>query len=190
MKKIAIFASGTGSNAERLIQHFSQSDVARVELLVSNVPDCGAVQKAKQHQVNVLIYDNAAFRDQGEMIAAELKSQQIDLIVLAGFLRMIPQALIRDFGKRMLNVHPALLPKFGGKGMYGMRVHEAVIAAGEKESGISIHRVTEHYDEGDILFQAKCSINEQDTAESLAIKIHDLEHLHFPLVVEKFVAQC
>lgn len=185
-KTIAIFASGAGSNAEKIIQHLATNSTIKVGLIVCNKTTAGVVQIAANNQLPVLFIEKERFL-RGDGYVSELKDADVDFIVLAGFLLKIPQVLIDIYRDRIINIHPALLPKYGGKGMYGSRVHEAVIAAGETESGITIHKVDEHYDNGDIVFQAKCSVQEDDTADTLAQRIHELEHKHFPKVVEDFV---
>ena len=186
--KIAIFASGKGSNAEKIIDYFnnSTSTLAKVVLIVSNKPGAGVLEIARKEKIPFIIIDKEKFF-RGNSYVDELKEKKIDFIVLAGFLWKIPTKLIRAFANRIINLHPALLPKYGGKGMYGNHVHEAVIAAKEKESGISIHYVDEIYDHGKIIFQAKCAVSETDTAESLAEKIHALEHANFPRVIGEWI---
>jgi len=186
MIQLAIFASGTGTNAQQIIQHFNGHEAVRVALVVSNKPGAGVIQVAAMANIPVLIIEKDRFFN-GDAYTAELQERGIDFIVLAGFLWKIPSRLIAVFTNRIINIHPALLPKYGGKGMYGHFVHDAVIAAGEKESGISIHYVDEWYDHGNIIFQARCTIDEKDDAESLARKIHLLEHTHYPAVIEKTV---
>jgi phosphoribosylglycinamide formyltransferase-1 len=189
MKKIAVFASGTGSNAEKLIEHFSSKDKgAVVSLIVCNKPDAGVLYIAKREKVPALLIEKEKFF-RGDGYVPELKKKGIDFIALAGFLWKIPQTLIDAYPRRIINIHPALLPKYGGKGMFGAFVHEAVIGAKEKESGITIHFVDEHYDHGDIIFQYKCRIDDSDDPDSLSKKIHELEHRYYPLVVEKVVRE-
>ena len=186
MKRIAIFASGAGSNAAKIIEYFSTRNTIEVAVIVCNKPDAGVLKIAADHDIpTILIGKETFFR--GDAYVAELKSLNIDFIVLAGFLWKIPQQLIAAYPKKMINIHPALLPKYGGKGMYGNKVHETVIANKEKESGITIHFVNEHFDEGEHIFQATCSIDETDDAATLAAKIHLLEHEHFPKVIESVV---
>ncbi len=185
MKHIAIFASGKGTNAENIIRHFEGKGKAKVTLLVANKA-CPAVEKAVLLNVPVLILDRPAFYGE-EGFIRKLHAGRVELIVLAGFLQLIPPDLIKAFPKRIINIHPALLPKFGGKGMYGKHVHEAVIAAKEKESGISIHLVNEKFDAGTIIFQAKCSVNPADTSGSLAASVGVLERLHYPVQIEKYL---
>lgn len=185
-KQVAIFASGAGSNAEKIIQHLKNHPVIKVALIVCNKPGAGVIAIAENNQIPVLMIERERFF-RGDSYIPELKAHAIHFVVLAGFLWKIPDALIAAYPNKIINIHPALLPNYGGKGMYGMKVHEAVIAAGEKESGITIHYVNEHFDEGETIFQAKCTIDAQDTPESLAQKIHTLEHRHFPEVVERIV---
>ena len=183
-KKIVLFASGEGTNAQRIIDYFKTSDKIAVTLVVSNKADANVLNRAKAAGIPTLLIDRASFYESDLAIDA-LKSAGADLIVLAGFLWMIPENLVKAFPDKIINIHPALLPKFGGKGMYGMHVHRAVIGAKEKESGISIHYVNEHYDEGRIISQHSCMISENDTPELLAEKIHRLEHEFFPAAIEK-----
>lgn len=185
MQRIAILASGSGTNAQRLMEHFATSATARVVLVGSDQTKAGVLQRAWDMGVPSYVFNGAQLRD-GTLLR-ELQGQGIDLLVLAGFMRLIPAELVQAFPKRILNIHPALLPKYGGKGMYGMHVHNAVIAAGERESGITIHYVNERYDEGEHLLQAKCPVLPSDRPESLAERIHALEHAHYPGVVEKVV---
>lgn len=185
MERIAILASGSGTNAQRLMAHFRAHPLAEVALVASDQPDALVLRRAWDMDVPTYRFNGAQLRD--GTVLRELQGQRIGLIVLAGFMRLIPAALVAAYPKRILNIHPALLPKFGGKGMYGIHVHRAVIAAGEKESGITIHYVNEHYDEGEHLFQARCPVLPEDTPESLAERIHGLEHEHYPQVVEEVV---
>lgn len=180
-----IFASGTGSNAENLIRHFRKTKEAEVALLVAN-RSCGAVAKAVMLDVPVLILDHKAYFRDPKFISF-LKKLGPDLLVLAGFLLLVPKEILNAFPGKVINIHPALLPKYGGKGMYGNHVHQAVIAAGEKESGITIHEVNEKFDEGKILFQAKCALEPGETPESLGGKIHVLEYRHFPEIVSSLL---
>jgi len=182
--KIAIFASGAGSNAQKIIDRFKNSDVVKISLIVCNKPGAGVLAIAAKENIPVLIIEKEKFFH-ANPYTDELKEKKIDLIVLAGFLWKIPDRLIKAFPRKIINIHPALLPKFGGKGMYGNFVHQAVINAGEIESGITIHYVDEHYDNGDTIFQARCAVLESDTPESLAQRIHLLEHAHYPAVIEQ-----
>lgn len=186
MKRIAIFASGAGSNARKIIEHFSQHPKIRVELIVSNKSQAGVLKIAEEYSIPTLLIEKEQFF-RGNAYVDELKKQQIDFIVLAGFLWKIPVALIRAYPQKIINIHPALLPNFGGKGMYGRFVHEAVLERKEKESGISIHIVDEVYDHGEVIFQARCKVSEDDTSETLAQRIHELEHKHFATEIEKLL---
>lgn len=184
--KIAVFASGTGSNAEQLIRYFKDSAAARVALVVCNKPGAGVLAIAEREGVPTLLIEKERFF-RGDAYLPELQAQGIGFIALAGFLWKVPQALIDAFPRRIVNIHPALLPKYGGKGMYGNTVHETVILNGEVESGISIHYVDEHYDSGDVIFQTACPVLPGDTAATLAARIHQLEHLHYPRVLEQIL---
>lgn len=184
--QIAIFASGAGSNAKKIIEHFEGNNRISIKLVVCNKPGAGVIQVAADYNIPVLMIEKERFF-KGDSYLEELHKSKIDFIVLAGFLWKIPETIIQNYRNRIINIHPALLPKYGGKGMYGSKVHEAVIAAGETESGITIHYVDEHYDNGDVIFQAKCRVFENDTADTLAEKIHHLEHENFPRVVEECV---
>jgi formyltetrahydrofolate-dependent phosphoribosylglycinamide formyltransferase len=185
-KRLAIFASGAGSNAKRIIEHFNNNASAKVVLIVCNNPTAGVLQIAADNNIPVMMINRKGFYEE-EQCLQELELHQVDLIVLAGFLWIIPAYLIKAYPNRIINIHPALLPKFGGKGMYGENVHKAIIEAGEKESGITIHYVDEHYDKGDIIFQARCAVESADTPAALAQKIHVLEHEHYPRVIEKLL---
>lgn len=184
MKRLAVFASGNGSNAQAIAEYFSGSDEAQIVLILSNREDAYVLQRAKALNIPVRVFNRTDFYKTDE-ITQMLIDLQIDLVVLAGFLWLLPPSLIRAFPDRIINIHPALLPRYGGKGMYGSKVHEAVIAAGEKESGISIHYVNEDYDQGKIIFQARCSIETNDTPVSLAAKIHVLEYTHFASIIHQ-----
>ncbi len=186
MKHIAVFASGSGSNARKLIEHFKHSSLAKVTLVVCNKPGAGVLDIAQEHGVEQVLITRQSFYGNDDFLSF-LREKQIDFVVLAGFLWLAPEWLVKAFAGRIVNIHPALLPKYGGKGMYGMHVHEAVIAAGEKESGITIHHVDEHFDEGATIFQASCPIEPGDTAADLAKKVQVLEHRYFPEVVEKLI---
>lgn len=186
--KIAIFASGAGSNAANIIRYFEQRQDITIGLIVCNKPDAGVLRIAEKNGVATLIIEKERFA-KGDAYLPELLKAGIDFVVLAGFLWKIPPALIAGFPNKIINIHPALLPKYGGKGMYGAKVHEAVIAAGEKESGITIHFVNEHYDEGATIFQATCPIEDSDTPETLAMKIHNLEYAYFPKQIDELVTK-
>ena len=187
-KKIAVFASGSGSNAENIARYFSDKSIANVELIITNRADSYVVERAKQMNIKSAFFPNSAWKEPKEVLDL-LMSHKINFIVLAGFLIRVPEAILNKYPNRVINIHPALLPKFGGKGMYGDNVHNAVIEAKEKESGITIHYCNEHYDEGDIIFQAKCEVLPTDTAEDVANKVHKLEYKHFPIIIEKLVKQ-
>jgi phosphoribosylglycinamide formyltransferase-1 len=182
MNKISIFASGTGSNARKIIDHFRCSEKISVELIVCNKPGAGVLHIAEEYDIPALLIEKEKFF-RGNAYVDELIAAGIDFIVLAGFLWKIPPALIQAFPRKIINIHPALLPKYGGKGMYGHHVHRAVIDNKEKESGITIHYVDELYDHGDIIFQATCPVLENDTPETLAQRIHALEHEHYPKLI-------
>src|SRR5688500_1659780 len=167
MKCIAIFASGTGTNAEKIIEHFSNHPVIKVALIVTNKPEAGVINIAHRSALPVLFLEKEKFF-RGDHYLPELRQAKIHFIVLAGFLWKIPAGLIEAYRGSIINIHPALLPSYGGKGMYGAAVHQAVIKAGEKESGITIHYVDEHYDHGDVILQVRCHISENETPESLA----------------------
>jgi len=186
LKNIAIFASGTGSNAQKIIDHLRNSTKGKVALIVCNKPGAGVLQIAANEGIpSVIIEKEEFFR--GDAYVKLLQEKNIDLIVLAGFLWKIPANLVQAFPDKIINIHPALLPKYGGKGMYGHFVHEAVIAAGEKESGITIHFVNEKYDDGAPILQERCEITAEDTPETLAKKVQVLEHQWFPLIVERLL---
>jgi len=182
---IAIFASGAGTNARKIIDYFEGSAQIKVSLIVSNVPTAGVLAIAKEKGIPTLLINKTEFETTGYV--ESLQNADIHFIVLAGFLWKVPEVLVRAFPKAIINIHPALLPKYGGKGMYGAKVHEAVIAAKETESGITIHWVNEHYDEGAIIFQANCAVELSDTPDTLANKIHALEHAHFAPTIEKLL---
>jgi phosphoribosylglycinamide formyltransferase 1 len=183
-KNLVIFASGAGSNAQQIINYFKDSGLAKVSLVVCNKPGAGVIGIANKENIPVLLVKKERlFRGDGYL--PELQKHNIDLVILAGFLWKIPQTLIDAYPRRIINIHPALLPKYGGKGMYGHYVHESILSAGEVESGITIHYVDEHYDNGDIIFQTACPVLEGDTADTLAQRIHQLEHLHYPKVIEE-----
>jgi phosphoribosylglycinamide formyltransferase-1 len=186
MIKLAVFSSGTGSNAARIIQHFQDHPVIRVQLIVCNNPKAGVLNVAIEHHVPSLLIEKEQFF-RGDAYLPELEKNQIDFLVLAGFLWKIPAELVEAYPRRIINIHPALLPKYGGKGMYGHFVHEAVIASGEKESGITIHYVDELYDHGQTIFQAKVAVGPDDTPATLARKVQALEHKFFPLWIERVV---
>lgn len=183
MKHIAIFASGGGSNAESILEYFSAHEEISVSLIMTNNPHAGVIARAHRWQVPCIVLNKKHYRD-GGFLAVLMQQYQIDLIALAGYLKLIPGKLIEAFPNTILNIHPALLPKFGGKGMYGMNVHKAVISSGETHSGMTIHRVNERYDEGEILFQAKVAIQPGWDAETLQKEVLKLEHKHYAQIIE------
>lgn len=185
-QKIAIFASGAGTNALKIIEYFKNHSKVTVTLIVCNKQQAGVLQVAAAHHIPVLLLDKEQFF-KGDAYTNELKGNGIDFIVLAGFLWKVPSKLVEAYKGKIINIHPALLPNYGGKGMYGQYVHEAVLASGDKESGITIHYVDEHYDHGNTIFQAKCPVLPNDTAHTLAQRIHALEHEHFAPVIEKLL---
>jgi phosphoribosylglycinamide formyltransferase-1 len=185
MKNIAIFASGSGSNAENIVRYFKDKENLNIKCICSNRSDALVLERAKNLDIPTLVFSRDEFYST-DKILNYLRENQIDLIVLAGFLWLIPDNLIHNF--MIINIHPALLPKYGGKGMYGMKVHEAVVANRETESGITIHYVNEQYDAGQIIFQAKCRISEEDTPDDVARKVHQLEYEHFPKVIEALLS--
>jgi phosphoribosylglycinamide formyltransferase-1 len=186
--KIAILVSGAGTNAVNIIEYFEKNSVADVTLVVSNKTDALAVEKAQNKGVKTIVFNNESFKKSGKVLDY-LKSESIDFIVLAGFLMKVPNDIIHAYPNKIVNLHPSLLPKFGGKGMYGNHVHKAVIEAQESESGISIHFVNEEYDKGAIIFQAKVSVEKKDGVEVLAQKIQQLEHRFFPKVIEQVISK-
>ncbi len=185
IKHVAIFASGAGSNALKIIAYFKNSATITISLVVCNNPNAGVIKIAANSGISVLLIEKEAFGLTGYV--PELRKQKIDFIVLAGFLWKIPEILIEAFPHKIINIHPALLPAYGGRGMYGNAVHNAVLTAKEKQSGITIHYVDEKYDHGEIIFQSICSVDEQDTVESLSGKIHDLEHKFYAKQIEKLL---
>lgn len=182
--RLAIFASGTGSNAQKIIDHFKNNPNIKVEMIVSNKADAGVLKIASKENIPSLIIEKEKFF-KGNAYLNELREKKIDWIILAGFLWKIPGTLINAFPERIVNIHPALLPKFGGKGMYGQKVHETVLSSGEKESGITIHYVDQLYDHGKIILQAKCPVSAEDTPISLAQKVHALEYEYYPGAIEQ-----
>jgi len=188
MRNIAIFASGSGTNAENLIKYFSNNKSAKVSLVLSNKREAYVLKRAATLNVRSVFFDRKELYEK-EKVLRYLSIYKIDFIVLAGFLWLIPESILDLYDKRIINIHPALLPKYGGKGMYGERVHEAVIASHDKESGITIHYVNKLYDEGDIIFQTRCSIDPDDTPATLAVKVHALEYEFFPRIIEELVTK-
>ncbi|HCT31114.1 MAG TPA: phosphoribosylglycinamide formyltransferase [Bacteroidales bacterium] len=185
MNNIAIFASGSGSNAENIINHFNGGNLARVVLVLSENKDAFVFERARKLSVFTVLFSLEELKS-GNVLSI-LKQYNVDFIVLAGFLKLFPQSIIEEFPQKIVNIHPALLPKYGGRGMYGDKVHKAVVDAGEKESGITIHYVNNNYDEGGIVFQAKCPVFPSDKPEDLAQRVHQLEYEHFPKVIEKLL---
>ena len=185
-KRIAIFASGVGSNARSIIEYFKEKSGVSVVLIGSNKPEALVLKKAVDLGVPSFVFNKSELTSR-PVVLNKLLKERIDFIVLAGFLLQIPESIIRAFPNRIVNIHPALLPKFGGKGMYGKHVHKAVIDAKEKESGITVHYVNEFYDDGVIIFQTSCSVDENDSITTLAEKIHALERKHYPLIIDKII---
>ncbi|ESU29857.1 phosphoribosylglycinamide formyltransferase [Flavobacterium limnosediminis JC2902] len=185
MKKIVIFASGSGSNAENIIAHFKNSGAAEVVAVLTNNPNAKVIERAENHNVPAVVFNKAELND--GTVLKKVKDLQPDLIVLAGFLLMFPKDIIAGYPDKVINIHPALLPKYGGKGMYGMHVHQAVLDNKDKETGITIHYVNEKYDEGAIIFQTSVNIEDCSTPEEIVTKVHELEHKHFPEVIEKLI---
>lgn len=187
MINAVIFASGGGTNAENLIKYFANDTRIKIKLIFTNNENAGVVARAEKYKKNVQIISKDSLNHYANQLIDFLKAEKIDLIILAGFLLKIPEPIVKAFPKKIINIHPSLLPKFGGKGMHGMNVHRAVIDSGDTESGITIHYVNEEYDKGEIILQAKCSIEKSDTPESLAAKIHELEMGNFPKAIEKLL---
>ncbi|ADY52712.1 formyltetrahydrofolate-dependent phosphoribosylglycinamide formyltransferase [Pseudopedobacter saltans DSM 12145] len=185
-KRIAIFASGSGSNAQKIMEYFKKSNEAEVSIVLSNNPDAYVLQRADNFEIPTHVFDKKEFRDTDEVINI-LKNLQIDLIVLAGFLWLVPKNLLAAFPNKIINIHPALLPAYGGKGMYGDFVHKSVLANKETESGITIHFVNEHFDEGETIYQARFKIEPGDDLEMIKFKGQQLEHQHFPRVIENLL---
>jgi phosphoribosylglycinamide formyltransferase-1 len=184
--RIAIFASGSGTNAEEIMKYFQHNSSVKVVLLLSNNPEAYALERARKFNVPSRVFNREQWKST-ECVLEWLEEKKVTHIVLAGFLWLVPTILIKAFPGKIVNIHPALLPKHGGKGMYGMKVHEAVKTSGDTETGISIHVVNEHYDEGELLFQAKCPVVDSDTPATIAQKVHELEYKHFPSVIEQWL---
>lgn len=187
MKHVVIFASGSGTNAENLIRFFQNDPEVEIVQVLTNNPRAKVIERCNNLNVSCLCFNRAAFYSSDHVLEL-LKMNNPDLIILAGFLWKVPDSMIKAFPERIINIHPALLPKYGGKGMYGMHVHRAVVENGETESGISIHYVNENYDEGAIIFQASCTLSKSDSPEDVASKIHELEMTHFPKVVKSLLS--
>jgi phosphoribosylglycinamide formyltransferase 1 len=188
MRNIAILASGSGTNAENIIKYFSTRNTAKVSLVLSNKRQALVLKRAEANNIRTVFFEHKEFYVTGKVLRY-LALYKIDFIVLAGFLWLVPENITETYTGRIINIHPALLPSHGGKGMYGEAVHNAVLAKKEKESGITIHYVNKFYDAGDIIFQAKCKVEPTDTPESLAEKVHSLEYLHYPRVIEEIVVK-
>ena len=186
MIRIAIFASGSGSNAENIIRHFIDNESVDVVLVLSNRPNALVLERAQKYLIPTLVFTNDQLKN-SSIVNDVLKEYNASIIVLAGFLLKIPELIIQNYPNSIVNIHPALLPKYGGKGMYGMNVHRAVVQNQEKETGITIHYVNEHYDEGAIIFQASCAIDANDTPELVQNKVQQLEAIHFPRVIESII---
>jgi phosphoribosylglycinamide formyltransferase-1 len=184
VKKIAVFVSGSGTNAQNIIRYFSGNEQIRIDSLWSNKADAYALVRAAALGVNTYVFSRKQFYETNEVVE-KLKNRDIDLIVLAGFLWLVPDSLIESF--QIINIHPALLPKYGGKGMYGMKVHQEVVNNQDTETGISIHFVNQKYDEGELIFQAKCPVLPSDLPEDVAKKVHELEYQYFPVVIEQLL---
>lgn len=185
-KRIAIFASGSGSNAQKIMEHFKYSDDAEVALVLSNNSDAYVLQRADNFEIPSHVFDKQDFYQTNEVVDI-LKRLEIDLVVLAGFLWLVPDNLLQAYPNKIINIHPSLLPKHGGKGMYGDRVHKAVLAAGDDEHGITIHFVNENFDEGEVIYQGRFKVEKDDTLEILKFNGQQLEHLHYPKVIESLI---
>ena len=185
MKKIVLFASGSGTNAENIIVYFNQKQTAKVIAVFSNNPNAKVLDRVKKHQIPTVIFSKEELNN--GFVLQKIDDLHPDLIVLAGFLWKFPTSILEKYPNKIINIHPALLPKYGGKGMYGMLVHTAVLKNKEFETGITIHHVNEHYDEGNIIFQKSTTINDCQTTEEIAVKVHELEQKHFPIVIEEFL---
>jgi len=185
MKKIIVFASGSGTNAENIIKYFSNIEIAKVVSVFTNNASAKVIDRAKNHQIPVEIFSKNELLERN--LLQKIQKIDPDLIVLAGFLLKFPENIIEQYPNKIINIHPALLPKYGGKGMYGMHIHRAIVNNKEKETGISIHYVNENYDEGGIIFQANISLTDEDTPETVAEKIHELEQTHFPEIIHKIL---
>jgi phosphoribosylglycinamide formyltransferase 1 len=188
MRNIAVLASGSGTNAENIIKYFSNNNTAKVSLVLSNKRQAMVLKRAEKLNIRTVFFERKEFYVTGKVLRY-LALYKIDFIVLAGFLWLVPESMLEQYPGRIINIHPALLPAYGGKGMYGDIIHKTVIANKDKESGITIHYVNKAYDEGDIIFQKKCKVEKSDTPESLAEKVHALEYLHFPKIIEGLVAK-
>lgn len=187
MKKIIVFASGSGTNAENIIKYFSNTEIARVVSVFTNNATAKVIERAKNHQIPVEIFSKNELLERN--VLQKVKEIDPDLIILAGFLLKFPENIIEQYPNKIINIHPALLPNYGGKGMYGMHIHRAIVNNKEKETGISIHYVNENYDEGAIIFQANVALTDEDTPETVAEKIHELEQKHFPEIIHRILKE-
>jgi phosphoribosylglycinamide formyltransferase 1 len=187
MNKLAIFASGTGTNAENLIRTFKESKKIEIVSIFSNNKNAFVIQRAINHNIKYHIFSRPDFYE-SEKVLEILKKEEINYIVLAGFLWLIPEYLINAYPNKIINIHPALLPNYGGKGMYGMNVHETVVKNKDTETGITIHYVNKEYDKGSIIFQSRCQVSDTDTPEDVAKKVHELEYMHFPRIIEQIIS--
>ncbi len=186
MRNIAIFASGSGTNAENIIKYFSNKKSAKVTMILSNRHEAFVLKRAEAHNINAVFFERSDFYTSGKVLDL-LNTNKIDFIVLAGFLWLVPENILKGFEGRIVNIHPALLPGYGGKGMFGEKVHQAVIANHESESGITIHYVNSFYEDGNIIFQARCKVEPSDTPDSLASKVHALEYQYYPKIIEDLI---
>jgi phosphoribosylglycinamide formyltransferase-1 len=189
MKSIAIFASGSGTNAQTIAEYFSHHPDIQVSLILANKPDAFVLERAKRLGIPSVIFNRSDFYE-SDTVLEILQQHHIDFIVLAGFLWFVPAKILQQYPRKIINIHPALLPKHGGKGMYGEKVHQAVIANGDDRTGITIHYVNDHYDEGEIIFQESFEVQPGDTAGSIAARVHELEYKHFPRVIEEVINNC
>lgn len=183
---IAIFASGSGTNAERIIEYFEKNEHSKVVLVMCNKPNAYVVKRAEKKNIYCHVFNSESFKKNDDILSV-MQKFEVKWIVLAGFLLKVPAYIINNFTNRIVNIHPSLLPNYGGKGMYGMNVHRAVINNNESKSGITIHHVSEEYDEGNVIFQAQCTVSELDTAEELAKKVQTLEHQHYAKVIDRLI---
>lgn len=186
-KNIAIFASGSGSNAENIVRYFMNSEAIHVSLIISNRSKAFVLERAKTLQVPSEVFLRDEWESGGANVLAALKKYKIDFVVLAGFLARVPDPVLHTYPNKIINIHPSLLPKYGGKGMYGDHVHEAVVAAGETETGITIHYLNERYDEGEVIRQITCPVTPADSPEDVANKVHALEYVYYPRVIEEIL---
>ncbi len=185
MKKILLFASGTGSNVENIIRYFKNNDNISIVGIFTNNPHAKVLEIAKHHNISSFVFDRTALNE--GLVLEKINHLQPDLIILAGFLWKMPETIVHRFHNKIINIHPALLPKYGGKGMYGIKVHQTILENNENETGITIHYVNEHYDEGEFILQKTVNITDCDSAEAVARKVQQLEHEHFPKVIEQIL---